>query len=242
MGRGSHARSHPGVRAGRPAFVGLTVASMMAILGAHTGVSAQAQRIVASVPDTPEPSTTYVFYLHGRIIETGGRRPTHAEFGPYEYDEILKALAGNDRVVISEQRSPDTVTGEYAELVAGQVRDLLKRGVAPERIAVVGFSKGGGIAIAVSSLLREPITYAFLAACNPGVFGNEDYRVSGRVLSVYEESDEIGVSCAPLLARSPAVLESKEVRISTGARHGAFYTPRAVWVDEVVRWIEEGGG
>lgn len=35
---------------------------------------------------------THAFYLHGRIIEEQGRRPTHPEFGTYAYDEILRQL------------------------------------------------------------------------------------------------------------------------------------------------------
>ena len=32
-------------------------------------------------PGTPTPNHAYVFYLHGRIIETDGPRPTSPEFG-----------------------------------------------------------------------------------------------------------------------------------------------------------------
>jgi pimeloyl-ACP methyl ester carboxylesterase len=202
----------------------------------------QTQPILSSAPESPDLSATYVFYLHGQIIETAGRRPTHPQFGVYEYDEILGALSGPGRVVVSEQRAPDTDVAEYADSIAAQVRALIAQGVPAEHIAVVGFSKGGRIAIATSAALRERVTYVFLAACSQGVFDTESYRVSGRVLSIYEETDEIGVSCGPLLERSASMIESREVRISTGARHGAFYQPRAEWVREVLRWVPSPGG
>jgi hypothetical protein len=214
---------------------------LLALVLSAQPVLAQSDWLLESPPSSPDLSATYVFYLHGQIIETSGRRPTHPQFGVYEYDEILGALSGPDRYVISEQRPPNTDIAGYAEVVAGQVRQLIADGVPPAHIAVVGFSKGGRIAIATSSLLRAPIAYAFLAACNSGVFNDESYRVSGRVLSIYEESDEIGVSCSPLLGRSPGVLESKELRITTGARHGAFYVPRREWVPEVVEWVKGTG-
>jgi hypothetical protein len=204
-------------------------------------VTAQETPVLPSAPEDPDVSATYVFYLHGQIIERGDRRPTHPQFGVYEYDEVLRALGGSHRIVISEQRAAGTDVSEYAERTAREVRDLLASGVPPERITVVGFSKGGMIAIATSSLLNEPINYVFLAACNRAVFDNESYRVSGRVLSIFEESDEIGVSCAPLLERSLSVTTSKEVRISTGARHGAFYQPRSVWISEVLAWVRGEG-
>jgi hypothetical protein len=210
------------------------------MLGATAGpVTGQEQPVLPSLPDDPDTSATYVFYLHGQIIERGDRRPTHPQFGVYEYDDVLRALGGSGRIVISEQRAAGTDVSEYADHIATQVRTLLARDVPAEQITVVGFSKGGRIAIATSSLLDEPINYVFLAACNRSVFDDESYRVSGRVLSIYEESDEIGVSCAPLLERSPSVTTSKEVRISTGARHGAFYQPRSEWMSEVLTWVAD---
>ncbi len=217
------------------------IGMILALVFGVQPVRAQSDRLLVSPPANPSQSATYVFYLHGQIIENAGRRPTHPQFGVYEYDEILRALSGPDRYVISEQRPPNTEVSAYAEAVAGQVRQLIDRGVPPAQIAVVGFSKGGRIAVAISSLLREPVTYVFLAACNQGVFHDESYRVGGRVLSIYEESDEIGVSCTPLLERSPSVMESKEVRIATGARHGAFYLPRREWVSEVLEWVRGVG-
>ncbi len=166
--------------------------------------------VLESPPENADPAARYVFYLHGQIIETAGRRPTHPQFGIYEYDAILNALAESGAQVISEQRPPNSDVGSFASRVADQVQSLLSKGVPATQITVVGFSKGGRIAIATSSLLREPISYVFLAACNAGVFNEEAYQVSGRVLSIYEESDQIGISCSPLLT------ESREVRIATG--------------------------
>ncbi|MDH5589073.1 MAG: alpha/beta hydrolase [Gemmatimonadota bacterium] len=202
-------------------------------------VRAQTLPLLETAPTKPDPAIRYVFYLHGQIIEREGRRPTHPRFGVYEYDDILRELAGSGAQIISEQRPPNTDVAAAARGISEQVRSLLDAGVPATRIAVVGFSKGGRIAIATSSILREPITYVFLAACNRGVFDDETHRVSGRVLSVYEESDDIGVSCEPLLERSPEVVESREVRISTGERHGAFYRPREEWLDETIRWIRQ---
>ncbi len=200
--------------------------------------AAQTGSIDVSVPESPDATSRYVFYLHGQIIETQGRRPTHPQFGIYEYDEVLRAFARSGAEVISEQRPPNTDVGAYAQKVVDQVHALRDAGVPLTNITVVGFSKGGRIAIAISSILQDPIQYVFLAACGAGVFEVAELRVRGRVLSIYEASDEIGVSCEPLLSRSPAVTESKEVRIDTGARHGAFYQPRRDWLSPVLEWLK----
>jgi hypothetical protein len=137
-----------------------------------------------------------VIYLHGRIIEDGDRRPTHPQWGTYEFEQVLDALTAEGAVVIGEQRPPSADMELFAHHVAGQVEQLLRAGVPPERVAVVGFSKGGGIAMRASALLENPrVTMVLLAACGDGDFSTSDIRVWGRVLSVYEASDDSGRSC-----------------------------------------------
>ncbi|HAW94322.1 TPA: alpha/beta hydrolase, partial [Candidatus Azambacteria bacterium] len=135
------------------------------------------------VPTSPEPAKTYVIYLHGRIIENAGPRPTDPRFGLYDYPAVLEALASRGAVVISAQRPPDTDMDAYAGIVVTQIEELIDRGVPPENIVVAGFSKGGGIAIRVSSVLRRPqVRFVLLAACPQGPIPTQ-LRLTGHVLS-----------------------------------------------------------
>ncbi|HEX3129173.1 MAG TPA: alpha/beta hydrolase [Thermoanaerobaculia bacterium] len=198
--------------------------------------AAMAQRgaILDKVPTHPDRTARYVIYLHGRIIEDQGPRPTHEQWGVYEYRKILETLASAG-TVISEQRRPGTDMDQFAEHVAGQVRTLLAAGVPPEHITVIGFSKGGGIAVRTSARVKnDKVNFVFLAACS----GSADLDVHGRILSIYEASDDIGRSCAPLFARSKSPGERKEVRIETGGGHGAFYRPRQEWTAPALAWIK----
>jgi predicted esterase len=207
-----------------------------------SALAAQTGAVTSDVPDTVDPSADYLIYLHGRIIEVQGRRPTHPAFGVYEYDKILNDFARRGFQVISEARPADTRIPEYAEKAAGQVRALVADGVPAERITVVGFSKGGMITIATSSTLRMPhVRYVILAGCNQGVFDDETLTLTGRVLSIHEASDNIGLSCAPLFERSLEAEETVERLIDTGARHGAFYTLRDAWVEPMFAWIGPAG-
>lgn len=209
---------------------------ILAVLVSTAPLFAQTGTIEASLPTNPDPARYYLFYLHGRIIETQGRHPTHPDFGVYEYDSILQTFADSGLTVISEARPPETAISSYAEKIVTDVRTMLDAGVPQGHISVVGFSKGGIIAIAVSSLLQEPgVRFVLLAACSEFVFNTPEYVVSGRVLSVYEASDEFGVSCEPLFVRSSTTSES-EVEINTGLRHGVFYAPRSEWVGPVTTW------
>ncbi|HVR29020.1 MAG TPA: hypothetical protein VMS86_05740 [Thermoanaerobaculia bacterium] len=75
----------------------------------------------------------YLIYLHGRIVEEQGVRPTHPRFGVYEYEAILARLAEGGLQVTSEVRPPNTDPIEYAQTVAGQVQSWIDAGVPPAR-------------------------------------------------------------------------------------------------------------
>lgn len=92
---------------------------------------------------------------------------------------------------------------------------------------MVGFSEGGATAIIASVLLREPeMSIVFLGACGGWVTGRSEIGVRCRLLSIYEGSDELGTSCAPLAQQGRAPRSFREVRIRTKGRHGAFYRVR----------------
>lgn len=212
--------------------------------GLVSAAPALAQRgsILDAVPAQPRAGARYLIYLHPRIVEEKGRQPTDEQFGTYEYQAILDSLAASGFEVISEHRPRGTDFRRFGARVAEQVRGLLAAGVPAERIAVVGFSKGGAIAIIASDLLEDPgIAFAFLGACGDWVKGRDDVDVRGRILSIYEASDELGTSCEPLFAQATNPGQHQEIRIATGARHGAFYRPRPEWLDPLLQWVGGAG-
>jgi len=210
------------------------------------GPGAVGGAIHTDVPDTIDPHGRYLIYLHGAIIETQGRRPTHPELGVYEYDRILEALAGQGFQVISEARPAGTEVPAYAAKVAAQVRRLVDAGVPPKRIAVAGHSKGGMITIGASSLLDLPdVRFVILAGCFAGISRVRDIPLSGHVLSIYDATDRLASTCAPLFEQAAATGEgpasSEEMEIDTGHGHGAFYEPRDAWMVPMVDWLKAGG-
>lgn len=195
--------------------------------------------ILSDVPAQPRADARYLIYLHARILEEKGPRAVDERFGRYDYERILDALAASGAEVISEQRPLGTDFREFGSHVADQARRLRAAGVPAERIAVVGFSKGGAIAIIASALVGDPgIAFVFLGACGDWVQGRDDVDVRGRLLSIYEASDELGTSCEPLFAQASARGEHREIRIATGAGHGAFYRPRSEWLAPLFKWIK----
>jgi dienelactone hydrolase len=197
---------------------------------------------VNSLPAEIQPDRHYLFYLHGQIVEDQGVRPVHPEFGVYEYEAILASLAEEGFLVVSEARGPGTDGESYARKVVKQVETLLAAGVEPERISVVGFSKGGGIAVRVSSLLgNEKLSFVFMATCVTWIENWPELDLRGRVLSIYEVSDPIAGSCKEAFSRSVVRPEFKELRLEVGGGHGAFYRSMPEWLDPVVQWVTGSG-
>ncbi len=198
-------------------------------------------QIFGEVPAEIDPGARYLIYLHGAIVETEGVRPTHRRFGVYEYQKVLEVFAGRGFVVISEARPAGTDGKVYADRVVDQVREILVAGVPPDHVTVVGFSKGGGIAIAASSkLANDDVNFVFLAACNPWLDSHPEIVARGRLLSIRESSDNLVGSCDGFFGRSPSPHDHVEIVLELGGGHGAFYRPRPEWVEPVVEWASVG--
>ncbi len=193
--------------------------------------------IFEDVPEKIDPQARYLFYLHGRIIEEKGIRPTDAKWGVYEYEEILKTLAGRGFAVISEARPKGTDVKQYAPKVVGQINALLKAGVPPNRITVVGASKGSLITMLVSTGLKNrDVNFVLMSNCNDWVLKNYEVDLYGNVLSIYDVKDEFGLTCRKFFDRATGLNRSKEVELKIGTGHAILYKPLKEWVDLVTEW------
>jgi len=190
-------------------------------------------------PPAAAPAIKHLVYLHGRIIEDEGRRPTHPRFGVYEYQEILDAFAAAGFTVHSDQRPAGSSPPEWAAITATEIRGLLDQGIPARDITVVGFSKGGVIAVLTALELGDPeVNFVFIACCGPWideVFDAPGERIRGRMLSIYEASDTTG-SCRGLFDHASTDAVTAEVELHIGGGHGAFYRPHTDWIEPVLRW------
>jgi len=205
---------------------------MIAVLAAPVAL---AGAVHSDVPSAPDAKARWVVYLHGRIAEMQGRKAVHPEFGPFAFDAIVKALADRGFEVVAELR-PETTTFEYSSRVVRQIRQLEQAGVPASSITVVGFSKGGSLARRAAAELADPeVAYAILAGCPRKTENFEPWvaKMAGRMLSLYDQSDEMVGSCKPGFEKAPAVKGSETV-LSVGKRHGTFFEPRREWLDPVV--------
>ncbi len=209
-----------------------------------TGVQPQVDGAAKSAV-APTPTDVHIIYLHGRLAEGAGPRPVHPEFGRYDYPGILEALGSRGAKVWARQRPAKTNTRAHAGEVVALIEALIEDGVPERQIVVVGFSKGGAIAFYVSSALQRPtVRFAILAACSAWLERAPEVKLTANVFSIFEQSDELAGTCGALRGRSAVITKFRELELTTGLRHGAFYRPRVDWVRPLLEWVHgvDAGG
>ncbi len=155
------------------------------------------------LPATIDPSSKFLFFLHGMFSEIYGPDGIHPLYGAYDYYGILRAFEDREFTVISEVRQRGTNPYKYAGKVARQVRTLLSNNVSPEQITVAGFSKGGFVALYAAEKLKNPkVNFVVIAGfSNKADRFLENYKkqirsssplMQGRFLYI---CDELGIKC-----------------------------------------------
>ena len=205
------------------------------------GTDDRAQGVVLKdVPAGVDAKASYLFYLHGRIIENKGIRPTDPRYGVYEYEEILNTLAAKGFTVISEARAKDTDVNQYAGKVVQQINSLVNAGVPPQHITVVGASKGALITMRISTLLKnKDVNFVIMSNCNDWVDQNFQIDLYGNVLSIYDIKDEFGGTCQKFFDKAHGLNRHNEVVLKVGTGHAVLYKPMKEWVDLVVEWAKQ---
>ncbi len=196
--------------------------------------------VLHALPEPIDTQARYLIYLHNRFAETAMAGDVHPTFGPYDYQGILDSMAQRGFIVFAETRQPNADPDAWATRVSHQVESLISAGVPPEKITVVGFSKGGAIAILASSnLANDSVNFVFLAACGDWIGRLPGLEPRGRLLSIVEAGDSLATSCSGLFALAPEGTVHEETELRIGGGHGAFFTPRAEWLQPLIQWASE---
>jgi hypothetical protein len=195
--------------------------------------------VLKDLPESVDLKARYLFYLHGRIIEEQGLRPTSPQYGVYEYQEILETFRQAGFTVISEPRPQGTDVERYARKVVEQISTLLKAEVKPYHIVVIGASKGSVIAMLVSTYLQNPqVNFVLLASCNDTVFNQYDINLWGNVLSIYDVKDEFGQTCQKFFDKAQGLNKRNEIEVKLGIGHALLYRPLKEWTEPAINWAK----
>lgn len=209
--------------------------AIFAIIGLLSVAEIQQRKLHALI-EIDQP-ITYLFYLHGQIaIENG--KGVSAYWGVYEYQSILDTLSGFGYKVISEARPMDSDEKGFASKVSWQIDTLLKAGVSPARICVVGASAGAYIAMDIAERVKnEQVKYVIMGMCWPNTYKRYSGKeLCGNFLSIYESSDPHG-SCLKLLEDQHCKTGIEEIELNMNNSHGFLYKPYKEWINPMVNWI-----
>ena len=201
------------------------------------GVLASAALVVGSL-SVAHAAEKHLFYVHGCCIQGKNDPKVKA------YETIVQELKSSGFSVSFELRTADIYDSnaqamEYAERIAGQVRDLLAKGTAPEDITVAGYSLGSRITLVASGLIANPkVNFVLIAGCPIKETIPIDYsKVKGRVLSIRDAKDDKFESCDGCL---PEGITYKEVVLNSGEGHAVFRLTDEkylkLWKEPLVAW------
>jgi len=195
-------------------------------------------KILPDVPEVCEISASYLFYLHGLIVEEAGVRPKSADHGYYEYELILEELAKRGFTVISEPRPQGTQVKPYAAQVVDQIKKLLASGVPAGNITVVGASKGGVIGAYVSAMLGNAnINYVLLAGLFEKCLVDPELQLHGRVLSIHDSADTLSIVPDKFFQRSQGLGRFEKIVLDLDLGHGVIYKPYPEWLEPLCQWV-----
>lgn len=180
----------------------------------------------------------YLIYISGYIVHAGNLRPTSPRFGIYEYEKILETFRQKGFIVISEARKQSSELEPNATTVAGQIDRLLKDGVPPQQITIVGASQGAWIAMLASTQVKnQNLNFVLLGSCaaDDGLLKIVDLH--GKVLFISERTDLPG-SCERFRADATGLSEYKFLEINTGQKHGFLFRPLEDWIGPTIDWAQ----
>lgn len=164
------------------------------------------------------------------------------EWGPYEYLNILDSLRSRGFNVISENRKEGVDDTVYVNRIALQMDTLLKAGVQPANLLMVGASAGAFIVIPVSAKLKNAaIKYVIIGACRANTY--KDYlplELHGHFLSIIESSDPHG-TCSAIFEGRRQHSSYQEITLHTGLSHGFIYKGHKEWIDPILHWFVKPG-
>jgi hypothetical protein len=189
--------------------------------------------------ETEEPN--YIFFLHNRFVEENNLEAKHPEYGKAEYVEIINAFKKDGFIVLSEKRKKGTDTQDYAQKIVSQIDSLLKTGVRPDHITVIGTSKGGYIAQYVSTFIANPdINFVFIGCFQETDVENyPEINYCGNILTIYEKTDPYGVSAIKRKTTSKLKINAfAEIELNTNLKHGFLFKPLNEWIEPCKMWAK----
>lgn len=126
--------------------------------------------------------------------------------------------------------------------VSRRVQQLIRDGVSPDRINVIGSGPTSTIAaLTTAGVANMRANYVLLGQCDPAKRQQYRFTMSGRVIGIYDEADSSSLTCRALWNGSPRVSDRKQLVTNTGLGAGLVDRPHKARTDPVMAWVLPGG-
>jgi hypothetical protein len=194
---------------------------------------------ILSFSQAKNENQRYIFFFHNKFVQENPLNAAHPEYGKAEYNEILESFRKDNFIVFSEKRKKNTNSAEYAEKIVKQVKALIKKGVPPNHITVIGTSQGVYIAQYVSTYLSNPdVNFVFIGCFRDSDIQEiPDINFCGNILTIYETSDIYGGSAVKRKETSKLqVNHFKEIELNTNLKHGFLFKALDEWIVPSKKW------
>lgn len=130
---------------------------------------------------------------------------------------------------------------DYARRIAGEIRELLAQGVAPQDINVVGGGTGSAVALLASAATgNRHVDYVVLGQCDDMLKVRYRFRLAGNVLGIRDAADAGSGSCRAFWSGAPKLRSQRDLVLHTGYGAALFDAPRAEWLQPLVEWTNGG--
>lgn len=189
-----------------------------------------------------ETEKDYIFFIHNKFLEENSDGTFSDKYNvTVDYNGILQSFKKDGFIVLSEKRIKNTDTKKYAKKIVSQIDSLIKTGVKPNLITIVGTSKGGYIAQYVSTFAKNPnLNFVFIGSFQESDIENyPEINFCGNILTIYEKSDFFGVTAIKRKETSKLKINQfKEIELNTGLKHGFLYIASDEWIKPCKMWAK----
>lgn len=119
------------------------------------------------------------------------------------------------------------------------LRNVLFGGALALSPACAGGGNHGAQTINAPAKMFPASGFVLIAGCGAQTLNDSGLNLNGRVLSIYDASDEGAGTCQKLFARSAGLKQSDEVKLNLKLGHGFIYRPLKEWVEPAVAWAKQ---
>ena len=178
-----------------------------------------------------------IVFLHNAWFERHKNGEAHQQFGVYDFAGIRDAL-GRNAQVIAPERDPNAQPHAEALEVVELIESLMDDGMEASDIKIVGASKGAFIAQLASEQIAEPtLRWVLVGGCHVRRLASGPApKMSGRVLSIYDTSDQMAGPCRDFPALTEETVRFEERSVETGRGHGFQFSADEAWIAPARDW------